>query len=158
MIFDTIDLAKPGWTAVVPRVKNLTKKQIKLNKKLRHMQTKAYIKKQEKKEINKKFKDWAELVKTRDNNKCVICGETKQLNAHHIIPREIKELRFDINNGISLCPKHHQFSLEISPHRNPFVFLVWLLNNRNRQFIYLSDFLSINREFYVTPNDHYDEK
>ena len=90
-----------------------------------------------KRQTNKSFKLWAQQVKERDGFKCVVCGNTKSPNAHHIIPREIKELRFDINNGISLCPLHHQFGLQISAHRNPFMFFIWLMKNRKEQFNYL---------------------
>ena len=37
--------------------------------------TKAKLKKLEKREINKKFKEWAKSVKERDENKCIICGK-----------------------------------------------------------------------------------
>ena len=99
--------------------------------------TKKQIKAQEKKEVNKKFKEWSTLVKNRDNNKCVICEETNRLNAHHIIGRYNKELRFDINNGISLCPYHHMFCKEISGHKNAFMLAIWLMKNRPKQFKYL---------------------
>lgn len=70
---------------------------------------------------NKKDKEWREAVKARDK-KCVICGQVKMLNAHHIIPKQIKEFRHDIRNGVSLCPKHHRFSFELSAHQNPLIF------------------------------------
>ena len=78
-------------------------------------------------------KIWANLVKERDGRKCVICSETERLNAHHIFPREIKELKFDIYNGISLCPNHHFFSRKISAHNNPVALFLWLLENREEQ-------------------------
>ena len=87
----------------------------------------------------KKVKEWSIKVKERDGNICVItnCGITKMLNAHHIIVKEIKELKFDVTNGISLCPKHHQFSRELSAHSNSFAFFVWLKENRPEQYEYL---------------------
>jgi hypothetical protein len=101
--------------------------------------TKKELKRLEKKAIKKQFKEWSEAVKTRDNNKCVICGKTERLNAHHIIPRQDKRFRFDLDNGISLCSLHHQFSRENSPHKNPFVFILWLSINRKEQFLKLVD-------------------
>lgn len=70
-----------------------------------------------KKELKKKDKEWALVVRKRFNNQCVICGNTKFLNSHHIIPREIKETRHDIRNGVLLCVKHHKFGI-FSFHRN----------------------------------------
>ena len=76
---------------------------------------------------------WAIGVKNRDSNQCIICSSTKLLNAHHLFPREIKYLRLDIDNGCCLCPTHHKYSLEISAHRNPLAFLIWLVHNREEQ-------------------------
>jgi len=43
----------------------------------------------------------------RDNYKCVICGE-KAVDAHHIIERRLfKDGGYYLNNGASLCAKHH---------------------------------------------------
>ena len=88
--------------------------------------------------ITKEDKEWANQVKERDGE-CVICGEKEKLNAHHIIPREIHETKLDINNGISLCPKHHIFSRIISAHNNPLGFFIWLIKNRPDQLDYLVD-------------------
>ena len=100
-------------------------------------------KKAEKRERNRCFKIWTAAVKERDHGKCCICGETFMLNSHHIIPREVHALRFDIMNGCSLCPTHHQFSRELSAHHNSFAFCVWLMNNRPEQFAYLKQSLNM---------------
>lgn len=116
--------------------------------------TKKQLKKLEKRIGNKLMKEWVVLVKTRDNNRCAICdaragdsyvnkkGKSLKviLNAHHIVPRENKELKFDIMNGITLCGNklgHHNFSREISAHGNSFAFMVWLIRNRPEQVSYL---------------------
>lgn len=99
--------------------------------------TKAKLKKLEKRERNRKDKEWEVGVKSRDGYKCVICGETKLLNAHHILPRELTKFRWDIENGISLCPSHHQFSRIISAHSNSFVFYYWFMKNRFNQYQYI---------------------
>jgi len=87
--------------------------------------------------LNKrKLKEWSIAVRNRDENKCVICNSTEFLNAHHIFPKEAKryrDLRFDINNGITLCSRHHKYSYDNSPHKNPLVFIVWLIKNRKEQ-------------------------
>lgn len=55
---------------------------------------------------------WAAMVKERDK-KCIRCGSEDNLHAHHIISyRNNIELRYDINNGETLCSychrKHHK--------------------------------------------------
>jgi len=82
--------------------------------------------KEARKELKKKDKEWAIAIKKKFNNKCIVCGKKERLNAHHIIPREIKESRHDLRNGIALCPKHHRFSFELSAHQNPFAFMIFL--------------------------------
>ena len=102
-----------------------SKKLIKLTKKLLH--------KLEKKERKSKDKYWSFDVKNRDDNKCVICNSDKFLHTHHIIPREVKAFRWDIDNGICICVKHHKYSYEISSHKNSFIFILWLQKNRKEQ-------------------------
>lgn len=95
--------------------------------------TKKELKRIEKKELIKKDKMWSSEVIARDGFKCVICGDTR-IQAHHIIPREVKFLRHDLNNGITLCASHHKFSIKISAHRNPYIFYKTLENIRQTQF------------------------
>ena len=80
---------------------------------------------------------WAKDVKERDGYRCVICGDANRPNAHHILPRELHNTKLDVKNGITLCPKHHLFSREISAHNNPFSFFKWLMLNRPEIFNYL---------------------
>lgn len=102
----------------------LTKKQKKINKRERHMKTKAYAKKQFKKNEKQKDKEWREKIMERFDNTCAFCPETKRINAHHIIPRTFKELRWDVENGIALCPLHHKLG-KFSAHKNP----LWFFNH-----------------------------
>ena len=53
------------------------------------------------------YHQWRMDVVTRDNFKCKRCGETGgEIHAHHILSfSKHPELRFDINNGITLCDK-----------------------------------------------------
>jgi hypothetical protein len=57
------------------------------------------------------YKKWRMAVFQRDGFLCVDCGSKKNLNAHHIIPWSKTEkgspLRFDVNNGVTLCKVCH---------------------------------------------------
>lgn len=59
---------------------------------------------------SKEYKDWRESVFVRDGFKCQICGQIGgELNAHHIKTfKDHPALRFDVNNGITLCAKCHR--------------------------------------------------
>lgn len=49
-------------------------------------------------------------VKNRDSWKCKLLNEdcSGRLEAHHIVPwSESLELRYEVNNGITLCHYHH---------------------------------------------------
>jgi len=79
--------------------------------------------------------DWSHQVKDRDKWRCVVCGSEFRPNAHHIVPREIRLHRWDVENGITLCVNHHKFSRAISAHQNPMSFFVWLQEHRPQQFV-----------------------
>lgn len=89
--------------------------------------------------LTKEDKEWARRVKERDGNQCVICGRCDQLHSHHIIPREIHETKFDINNGITLCAKHHMFNRIISAHNNPLAMFMWMEEFRPLRLQHLKD-------------------
>jgi len=53
---------------------------------------------------------WVKMIRERDNNKCKIADENcnGRLEVHHILSwRDFPELRYKINNGITLCHAHH---------------------------------------------------
>ena len=53
---------------------------------------------------------WSKDVKRRDNWKCKLSNEncSNRLQAHHILSwKDYPELRYKINNGITLCHAHH---------------------------------------------------
>ncbi|MFW6130472.1 MAG: HNH endonuclease [Atribacterota bacterium] len=111
---------------------------------------------------------WSEEIKKRDGYKCVICGKRaekgrgKGLNTHHILPKEIKEFKEDIDNGITLCPKHHRYARkEVSAHQNSFAFSIFLKEFRPKQYFYLEKIVKerfINNKIYNMVNENKDNK
>lgn len=82
----------------------------------------------------KALADWSKAVRNRDDNKCVVCGHTEHLNAHHILPKETyKELMLEVMDGITLCSSHHKFG-KFSAHKNGIWFSHWLKINRPEQY------------------------
>jgi len=54
------------------------------------------------------FKEWRSNVFTRDNHKCVLCGNGRDLHPHHIIHlADDKENALNIRNGVTLCSTCH---------------------------------------------------
>lgn len=54
------------------------------------------------------YKQWRRDVFSRDNYTCQDCGETGYVTAHHIKSfAHYPDLRFDINNGKTLCQSCH---------------------------------------------------
>ena len=87
----------------------------------------------------KQDKIWKEAVRARDKV-CQMCPSdklNKVLNAHHIIPREFQDYRWDINNGILLCVHHHKFG-KFSAHKNAVWFLWWLSKHRQETWDWVS--------------------
>jgi len=111
--------------------KELTNKEVKI--------TKKEIARRERLSNAKKLKEWSIAVRARDGNSCSYCHATKYVHAHHIFPKEIKEFRFDIDNGIALCAKHHKYSIDFSAHKNSVAFIGWMWNNRDNQFERITD-------------------
>ena len=78
---------------------------------------------------------WIKLVKLDHNNICPICKslglppEETMMNAHHLISRRVYKYRWDSNNGILVCPKHHEFDLMLSAHTAPWAFEEWIKTN-----------------------------
>lgn len=71
---------------------------------------------------SKKYVEWRESIKKRDNYKCVLCNSTQRIEVDHITPfayivkkYEIKSLYdayrcpvlWDTTNGRVLCKEHH---------------------------------------------------
>ena len=75
-------------------------------------------------------KHWAIIVKLRADNKCEYCKTTLHLNAHHIVGKRNKSLRWNISNGVCLCPSCHVFSTIFSAHGTPTIFSKWIIGER----------------------------
>ena len=57
---------------------------------------------------SEKYKKWQQEVYQRDFYKCQCCGSKAKINAHHIYAWKLyPELRFSIDNGITLCEQCH---------------------------------------------------
>ncbi len=68
------------------------------------------LKKNREKAYDYAYKDWMKQVKNRDEWKCKISDENCEgsLESHHILNWiDFPELRYQINNGITLCHAHH---------------------------------------------------
>jgi len=54
------------------------------------------------------YRNWRKEILKQFHNKCVMCNSTYRLAAHHIYPkRRFPDKRFDLDNGVALCHKHH---------------------------------------------------
>lgn len=64
------------------------------------------------------YKEWRTNVYKRDDYTCQCCGSRGgKLNAHHLVPfYSCEELRYDINNGLTLCEKCHDSTKKGSFH------------------------------------------
>ena len=74
--------------------------------------------------VCKTIKDWAAKCLKRDDNRCQLARKSCTgiaVDVHHIIPRRYRQVKYDTDNGISLCRKCH-----IWAERNPKEFREWL--------------------------------
>lgn len=103
--------------------------------------------------INRRlFKFWSEAVRSRSGFVCEYCGATRgttntngkptKIDAHHLMNRDIHNcpLKFDIRNGIALCPSCHKFRPDDSFHLNPVVTMRWMNINHPERV----DFVAAN--------------
>lgn len=66
----------------------------------------------------REYKNWRTLVYKRDNYTCQCCGKSGgRLNSHHVYPfADYEDLRFDVDNGITLCEDCHDSTKDGSFH------------------------------------------
>lgn len=68
------------------------------------------------------YKNWRTAIFTRDNFSCVHCGKKGvKIQADHIKPWvDFPELRYNLNNGRTLCiPCHKEIGWNLFKNRNP---------------------------------------
>ena len=104
----------------------------------------------------KAMKLWTEKVKDVQGRVCAVCGLANgssnnklnkktgkmgisYLNAHHIEDRSNYALRWDLLNGIALCPSCHEFGKN-SAHRAPVWFVDWISDNRPKVLKHIRQF------------------
>lgn len=84
-----------------------------------------------KRKYDLEHRNWAEAIKWKFDGGCIVCGATNYLSAHHLIPWDIEKFRFNYNNGVALCPKHHtKYGYGLSPHSHGSILFVIFLNER----------------------------
>lgn len=86
-------------------------------------------------EKRKKLIEWSKLI--RKKGYCEVCLKNKNLNAHHILPKDrYQNLMFEELNGICLCVSCHKYN-KYSAHKNGIWFTEWLKVNRNDLYTYV---------------------
>jgi hypothetical protein len=101
---------------------------------------------------------WGERVRELHGNQCAICGfkhgsingngNPVYLNAHHIEGRNNYVTRFDLLNGIALCPGCHDLKTD-SAEQSPIWFMEWLKANRPNLIRYILDIRTVRIETSV---------
>ena len=84
---------------------------------------------------NKADRIWAEKVKARAKGRCEYCGSYEGVQSHHVVSRRVRRLRFDVRNGVALCPRDHL----IFAHQHPLAFARWFSEYRPEDHAYLTD-------------------
>lgn len=63
------------------------------------------------------YKNWRTNVYERDRYTCQCCGKQGKLNVHHVYPfSDYKDLRYNVDNGITLCVDCHDSTKDGSFH------------------------------------------
>jgi hypothetical protein len=90
----------------------------------------------------KKLAEWSKQVRSRDKT-CIICERNDHLNAHHILAKETyKDLMFETQNGVTLCPRHHKFG-KYSAHKNPIWFAKILQESHPDQYMWAVEHIGL---------------
>ncbi len=84
---------------------------------------------------------WSKCVRYRDKNKCQLCGREGN-NPHHIFTRSRLNTRFDLDNGITLCCGCHTLNPNLSAHKAPRNWWIWLESKKGKQWVNELEFRS----------------
>lgn len=86
-------------------------------------------KRPKRKTLNKKLGDlWSKIIRLK--GKCEKCSSIRFLNAHHHYGKRALSTRWDIDNGVCLCPSCHVYSTVFSAHQTPALFVRWINKKR----------------------------
>lgn len=91
----------------------------------------------------KRWKELRDKIVLRDKE-CLVCKalnifntlKPRDCSVHHIIPEQYEKYRFDENNLILLCARHHRWSKE-SAHQNAFWFVLFLQKYYPEKYKYI---------------------
>jgi hypothetical protein len=87
------------------------------------------VSKSAKKQAEKKADGlWAQAIKKRVGEWCMVCGKNRASQSHHIFSRKIKHMRHSLENGIALCAGCHTLNARCSAHGNPEAFRTFLID------------------------------
>jgi len=81
------------------------------------------------------YKKWIKTIFQRDNFTCQWpgCNKKNKLNAHHINKwSDFPGLRYNLNNGITLCKQHHDSIRNMEEAYAPFFFKILANKNNNK--------------------------
>jgi len=76
---------------------------------------------------------WSLRIKELAEHRCEVCGTTENLEAHHVQPRKMYSVRWDLDNGVCLCHRCHKLG-GFSAHKNPLGFLRYIIAQRGDEW------------------------
>ena len=106
---------------IILKIEEIKKINITINKNIGNKIWKSKLTENQKARTNKKYTQWRNKVLEKDEYKCQKCNKycesTSELETHHIYSfSEHPHRRYDIQNGITLCKKHHRKFHRIYKH------------------------------------------
>lgn len=86
---------------------------------------------------------WSRAVKLDWAGKCAACGKGSG-ESHHIFPRAWEATRYDLENGLFLCWRHHMTDNEMAPHQNAPGFMDWMEDHLPGRYEWVQSSLATN--------------
>ena len=87
---------------------------------------------------------WSKVIRLRDK-RCLVCGSTENLQAHHLIGRNNYQYRYDLDNGATVCLSHHglrfgdQKIAAHGPSNAAMAFLEWIRDRFPRRWAWFEE-------------------